>query len=72
MSATEKQSTIRALKAINAGKQILYGSTSPIPATLSDFYQFQEFPITINCVSGFYSNFKNSRILSELSEGKID
>ena len=64
-----------AFKAINAGKQVAI----MVPTTvlcqqhyLNFTERFKEFPITINRVSGFYSNFKNKRILSELSEGKID
>ena len=64
-----------AFKAINAGKQVAI----MVPTTvlcqqhyLTFSERFKEFPITINCVSGFYSNYKNKRILSELSEGKID
>ena len=50
-----------AFKAINAGKQVAI----MVPTTvlcqqhyLNFTERFKEFPITINCVSGFYSNFK--------------
>lgn len=64
-----------AFKAINAGKQVAILVPTTVLCqqhflTFSD--RFKEFPIEINCVSGFYSNSKNKRILSEVSEGKID
>ena len=64
-----------AFKAINAGKQVAI--LVPTTVLCQQHYltfteRFKEFPVIINCVSGFYSNFKNKRILSELYEGKID
>ncbi|MDG1701568.1 MAG: transcription-repair coupling factor [Opitutae bacterium] len=64
-----------AFKAINAGKQvaILVPTTVLCQQHFLTFSErFKEFPIEINCVSGFYSNQKNKRILSDVSEGKID
>ena len=64
-----------AFKAINSGKQVAI----LVPTTvlcqqhfLTFTKRFKDYPVEINCVSGFYSNYKNKRILSELSEGKID
>ena len=64
-----------AFKAINAGKQvaILVPTTVLCQQHFLTFTErFKEFPVAINCVSGFYSNYKNKRILSEVSEGKVD
>lgn len=64
-----------AFKAINAGKQVAI--LVPTTVLCQQHYltfteRFKEFPVAINCVSGFYSNYKNKRILSEVSEGKVD
>lgn len=64
-----------AFKAINAGKQvaILVPTTVLCQQHFLTFTErFKEFPVAINCVSGFYSNYKNKRILSDVSNGKID
>ena len=64
-----------AFKAINAGKQVAI--LVPTTVLCQQHYltfteRFKEFPVVINCASGFYSNYKNKRILSEVAEGKID